>query len=658
MVQIQLDNKNLYTAWQKFVTEGRVDSDQVREVIMKSWYYCVNAGVDPYQKKVKELSEGQELQARLAENEELIKLSLPVMENLYQFVAGSGFTVTLADEEGVILNMIGDEDVTTSIARGNFVVGANWSETSAGTNSIGVALRFNKPIQIFSYEHFCICSHQSTCSAAPIHDTTGRIIGVLDMTGYYERVHSHTLGMVVAAVYGIEKQLESQEAWSRCRLEERYKHAVMESIADGILATDENGIITHINSSAARILQSEPEKILTKDILEFLGPFTFGRTRSEAVKNFTDHEVDIIIGDKKKKGIVSTRPIEGLSGGRRGTVVLINEIHRTRKLVQRMAGAEAKLTFADILGQSESFLATVRLAKTAASGYSNILLLGDSGTGKDVFAQAIHNASNCSNGPFVAINCGAIPRDLISSELFGYTEGAFTGAKRGGNPGKFELADGGTIFLDEIGEMPLELQTILLRVLEQKSVVRIGGQEVIPVNVRVIAATNRNLAKEVEVGNFRRDLFFRLNVISILLLSLREHREDVRVLGIHFIKKMNALLGKEVSHVAESVWGYLQGFDWPGNVRELYNVLERAMNVAQGHELTVDTLPAEIIKTCSRRVSQRSFDEMEKELISTLLEECQGNMSLVATKLGIARSTLYRKLQKYDLNHPVRQDKV
>ncbi|MCL4442129.1 MAG: sigma 54-interacting transcriptional regulator, partial [Firmicutes bacterium] len=212
-----------------------------------------------------------------------------------------------------------------------------------------------------------------------------------------------------------------------------------------------------------------------------------------------------------------------------------------------MVGARAKFTFDDLIGKNAAYLKTVQLAKTAANSSSNVLLLGESGTGKEVFAQAIHNAGCRANEPFIAINCAALPRDLIGSELFGYTEGAFTGAKKGGSPGKFELADGGTIFLDEIGEMPLEMQANLLRVLQEKTLVRIGGQQVIPVNVRVIAATNRNLMEEVEKKNFRSDLYYRLNVLTINMLPLRNRKDDILPLTSFFIEKINRRLGREVN---------------------------------------------------------------------------------------------------------------
>ncbi len=640
-----------HNTWKEFISHGKYQKGEVRDIILESWKLCVRLGVDPYQKKVPKVLAGKDLQKRIDDNQSLIQIALPVMENLHRFVSGSEFTIALCDQEGIILMSIGDRDITQSFAKGNFVVGADWSEAVSGTNAIGLAIKHGKAVQTTRYEHFTICGHPSTCSSAPIRDPAGKIIGILDMTGFFENAHLHTLGMVVAAAYGIEKQLESRTAWEQCNYSDRFKSAIMESISEGLLAIDSLGNITHINHFAAKILEQDPEQILGKNVSRFVRPAYSQQSTFDLSKTITDREADILIKGWKKKGMITIRAIgePDTENTNPRKVIVLNEIGRTKKLVQRMSGAESKLSFMDILGQDNQFLTTVNLAKTAASSFSNILLLGESGTGKDIFAQAIHNAGLCAEGPFVAINCGAMPRELINSELFGYTEGAFTGAKRGGNPGKFELADGGTIFLDEIGEMPLELQSMLLRVVEQKSVMRIGGKEVIPINVRIMAATNKNLALEVEKGNFRQDLYYRLNVITLSLIPLREHMDDITILAQHFIKRMNVALNKNVKEVDERTWVRLKNYQWPGNVRELYNVLERAMNVADGYILTPETLPIELSIDTSQRSTQGDFHQMEKQLIMETLSQHEGNITQAATALGWARSTLYRKIKKYKI---------
>lgn len=646
----QIFYANLRDSWKKFIEEQSINTGEVRQIIIGSWQNSVKKGINPFQKKVNRIITEKEIIFNENLNRDLIEISLSVMENLYKFVAGSGFIVTLTDNKGIILKIIGDQAVVNSMAKGNFIIGADWSEESAGTNAIGLAIKLDQPVQVISYEHFCICSHNSTCSGAPIHDTEGNIIGLLDMTGDYEKAHSHTLGMVVAAVHGIEYQLECKIAWAKYNSANNYMNAIVESISHGIMAVNEFGVITHANNYAIKVLQDNRDDIIGRDIKTYLKSTYFKENKKDRLC-LTDEEVDIISNGKIKKAIISTRKIEGLPCGEKGIVIIFNEINRTRKLVQRMSGLQAKLTFKDILGENENFLSTVSIAKNASYNLSNILLLGESGTGKDVFAQAIHNASQSSNGPFVAINCGAIPRELISSELFGYVDGAFTGAKRGGNPGKFEMADGGTIFLDEIGEMPLELQTILLRVIENKSIMRIGGRESIPVNVRIIAATNKDLTREVVRGNFRQDLYYRLNVISINLLPLRERKDDIPIFCQTFIHKMNHQLGKNVNEIEGAIYERFNEYDWPGNIRELYNILERAMNICQDSKLLVSFLPEEFI--CSHKVqnsvSHSSMEELEKELISNLMLDYDGNITSIANKLSIARTTLYRKLKKYDL---------
>jgi len=315
-----------------------------------------------------------------------------------------------------------------------------------------------------------------------------------------------------------------------------------------------------------------------------------------------------------------------------------------------MTGAKAKITFSDIIGQNLEFLETIRLARIASKSTSNVLLLGESGTGKDIFAQAIHNNSERKNGPYVVINCAAIPRDLIASELFGYDEGAFTGSRRGGNPGKFEIADGGTIFLDEIGEMPLELQTALLRIIENKEIMRVGGKKVRSVNVRILAATNKNLMEEASKGNFREDLYYRLNVFTIRIPPLRKRKDDIPLLLDRFVRDLSSAINKPVTKVQNDVVTALMEYSWPGNVRQLQNVLERAINIAPGNELTIDLLPEEIMRApkAVSYIQEDSFDlkDIERKMIENMIRS-HISKSEIAKKMNMSRSTLYRKLAQF-----------
>jgi PAS domain S-box-containing protein len=647
--------RKLKAAWYSFINGKKSGFQKLRPIVRESWERCRRAGVNPFQKVVPTVLAPEVLAARREKNREWLEIARPVMETLYRFVAGSGFVVAVADSEGYLLEVIGDKEVVQAIAKGNFIPGADWSELSAGTNSVGTTLIVNQPLQIFSYEHYCICSHRWTCSAAPIHDPDGNLIGVLDMTGSFEKVHPHTLGMVVAGADAIERQIAMKKAWRERDLANRIREALMESISEGILATDCNRRVIHMNQEAARLLGTKKERAVGLNIWEVLGGEGAGWEAILSGQKFiTDQEMDVATPRGTVKLTVTSRPIRGNDGQCEGVVMILNEITRARKLTQRMSGAVARLTFDDMVGEDPKFQECLRLARAAASSDSTVLLLGESGTGKDILAQAIHNASPRAKGPFIAINCGAIPRDLIGSELFGYTEGAFTGARKGGSPGKFELADGGTIFLDEIGDMPLELQTTLLRVLEQKVITRIGGSAVLPVNVRVIAATNRDLATEVERGNFRRDLYYRLNVVTIRLIPLRERQGDIELLLWHFLERLGKQMGKYIRSVDERIWPLVRAYSWPGNIRELQNVVERALHLADGPALRPEHLPEEIRSVQSNLQVQKELlpvPDYEKQIILKLLEENKGNLSRVANQLGIARTTLYRKMAKYGLSY-------
>jgi transcriptional regulator with PAS, ATPase and Fis domain len=327
-------------------------------------------------------------------------------------------------------------------------------------------------------------------------------------------------------------------------------------------------------------------------------------------------------------------------------------------MVNRVAGSKAAYTFHDILGSSPALKQCIKLAQNASRTNANVLILGESGTGKELFAQAIHNESSRCAGPFVAINCGALSRELIQSELFGYEGGAFTGAKKEGNPGRFELADGGTLFLDEIGELPLEVQANLLRVLQTWEVYRIGAKYAKPVDVRVLAATNKDLQRSVKEKTFRDDLFYRINIFSISLPALRDRPEDLRMLAETMLRRYSRPTPQRFQGFTEEVHTIFEQHSWPGNIRELENVVDRAVAVAETAWITRADLPTylqdrEAVPEAAaptgvdpRRYSLR---EMECEQLNRELCDTGGNLREVARRLGIARSTLYNKLKDHQI---------
>lgn len=640
-----------------------------KQIISKSHERCALAGITPNLIFSRKIISDKDLKNKLEKNKELISISLPFMNELYNFVKGSGFFLVLTDDEGCILNLIGDKEILEESSKFKMVPGAYMDEMSVGTNAMSIALSEKVPIQLSGEEHFIAAYHRWTCSAAPIKNQEGKIIGALNLTGYSKNVHSHTLGMVVAAVNAIEKMLELKSSNDALALANKNIENIFNSISVGLLTADLSGNIKIMNKIAADMFgykETEMKKIKIWDLIEdwnkildtvySKGSFVYEDVYVNALKNKLQYNLSVYPVYNSKMQIVEA-------------TYVFNEIKKGRKLAGRLLSSRAIYTFDKIVGKSQNFLKVIEYAKKISDSKSTIMLTGESGTGKEVFAQAIHNSSSRNDQPFIALNCGAIPRTLIESELFGYEEGAFTGAKRGGNAGKFELADEGTIFLDEIGEMPLEMQTRLLRVIEEGIITRIGGVNQIPVNVRIIAATNRELKEEVEKGNFRKDLFYRLNVLPVYLPPLRERRDDIPLLINYFMKKTSKHLNKRIVKITPDEMEMLKNYDWPGNIRELENVIELMINtelvsslgnnnkdvqknkipqVSRGAE---DNMTAQLDEN-NEKVNDEplELEYIEKIHIIKVLKIFNGNISLAANALSIGRNTLYRKIEKYNID--------
>jgi transcriptional regulator with PAS, ATPase and Fis domain len=458
--------------------------------------------------------------------------------------------------------------------------------------------------------------------------------------------------MVITAARAIENQLRVQKNSKELRLQNNYMLAIIDSIDSGVLAIDKNGIINQFNNQGRKILQWKGP-LEGNPLHEVFGNQLSIDSMMQPEFEFIDREVFIHAQNRAIQLISTVKPIFEASGKIQGFIIVFNEIKRIRKLFNAMAGTQARFTFNDIIGASPAIQEAKRLAMIAALSRSNVLLLGETGTGKELFAQAIHNHSKREGHPFLAINCGAIPRELLESELFGYAEGSFTGARRGGRPGKFELADGGTVFLDEIGDMSTDMQIKLLRVLQTGEVCRIGEHKSISVDVRIIAATNVRLKQEVDQKNFREDLFYRLNVFPINIPPLRERPDDITRLAKHILRRSSIISKKPDLQFTPEAERMLVHYEWPGNVRELENIVERAVNLVDGDKVAPSILG--ISSTGGGRVAVANIrgsrlEELEKQAILEILEELKYNLSRAAKTLGISRATLYNKIKKYNLS--------
>ena len=581
------DNPYPPVQWRILVPSYSIpDPETLQMEIRGSHERCRRMGVDPdtLQNPLQELLTAEELKIRLQQNKDFLNIAHSQIEELYQFVAGAGFAVNIADRDGYILDIIGDSPIVEKLHAGNCTPGFRWTEKDVGTSVISLSLARQIPVQINDDEHFCKRGHGHTCSASPVFDENDSLLGIIAMSGDADQVHPHTLGMVITAARAIENQLRIMKTSRELMLRNNSMNAIIESIDSGVLATDRKGVITQINKQGCKILQWD-ESLLGRPL-----PDVFG-IQKDWIRvildgaGYVDREIFVKTAKKSLHLLITAQPIFDSEDRVLGIIVIFHEINRIRRLVNEMAGSQARFTFEDILGTSREIQEAKKQAMLAAAGVSSVLLLGETGTGKELFAQAIHNQSERKNHPFVAINCGAIPRELIESELFGYVEGSFTGARKGGRPGKLELASGGTVFLDEIGDMPLDMQVKLLRVLQTGEVNRIGRHKAITVDLRIIAATHDDLKKEVERGNFREDLFYRLNVLPIHIPPLRTRQEDIILLARHSLNRCRAELNKaevEFSSDAEKVLGL---YHWPGNVRELENIVERAVNLVSDKQI-------------------------------------------------------------------------
>lgn len=453
---------------------------------------------------------------------------------------------------------------------------------------------------------------------------------------------------------------------------------IYNSISDGIMVLQKTLGVVMTNNALQEMLgknlktfQKHIESIFElRNNIYFEGLVQKGERFQNIEMNFTFLKMNM-------RFFVSGSVVNGGQGKANRVVLVFRPVEVVQNLVNRLSGARAMMKFDDIITKNAKMLDIIREAQVAADKNSTILIQGESGTGKEVFAQAIHNYSARSNGPFVAINCGVIPRELLGSELFGYEGGSFTGAKAGGNPGKFEFASGGTLFLDEIGDMPLEQQVALLRVVQDKSVMRIGSNTVIPVDVRIICATNKDLEQEVVNGNFRSDLYYRINVINLNIPPLRERPEDISLLFDSFLNRsINMYSAGDAFKIEKSVYDILKRYPWPGNVRELQNVVERSVNSCNSIMISERDLPRKI-----RAIPGNSFNdekhegrqgglfrfyedtpancikdmlekEERKELVNMMVKY-RGNITRVAKELGVARSTIYRKIKQYGMDKDI-----
>ncbi|GAB6173710.1 acetoin dehydrogenase operon transcriptional activator AcoR [Paradesulfitobacterium aromaticivorans] len=612
--------------WKKFIEGGNL-APNIPPLIRTSWQRSKEANIDPFLIKRHLTISRQDLVNYQKSNPVYLSLTDDIKTMINSMLEQLRATITLANSEGLILYLGGDKQGIEESDENGYIPGAIWTETSVGTTCIGISLRHKKPIVTQNYQHYCSAFHQYDGASYPIFTPTKELAGVVTINCYTGQLPAiATIAWLTASLLEVmirEADLKKDVSWHKY-----FSEYLFSEITRAGLLVDADDRIILANTIAKAGLGTTPMSISELENQWRHKINLNGNHRSFRFPINNDEEISINSDALGQKRILW---------------------FEKKQLTEKVFNDDSIDNFSGFLiGESKSFQDAVVIAKKAAASNVNVLLEGETGTGKEMFAQAIHFASTRNNGPLITVNCGAIPRELVVSELFGYEEGTFTGAKKHGNAGKFELADGGTLFLDEIGELPQDVQVTLLRVLQNREIVRLGGHKVIPIDVRMIAATNRDLLSEVRQGRFRMDLYYRLNVIKITLPSLRQRPEDIPVLWNRFLKDSCYRLKKNVPETTMAVQKILREYSWPGNIRELQNTAERVAVLVEGSILP-EHLPLEMAQNLKAPKAGTSLAILQRETILNTLALKNGNITQAAQVLGVSRPTLYRRLKEYKL---------
>ncbi|MFA6040693.1 MAG: sigma-54-dependent Fis family transcriptional regulator [Methylophilus sp.] len=625
---------NIESLRNEFLTKGYVQEGEVAEAIERSWRRCLVHGVDADAPRDIEVVTAQDLSIRQEQNQLLVNHAEPEMMTLSEQISHTNSLVILTDSDGVILRSMGDHHVNNEVQRASFLPGASWSEEHRGTNAIGTALVEQSAISVQGYEHFMAYHHALSCAAVQIFGAKNQLLATLDVSNDLRTPPQHTLALVKMAAQMIENRLFRASSQADIAIHFHARPEFIGTLWEGIAMFADDGSLQAINRS---------------------GQFQFNLNLNE--RNLLSHDVrfeqlfDMRMPELLKRIATQDRlifPIRLHNGAK--FFARVETAPQASYIGSAKTQSRAKAAGLDMLNSGDGQIAiAIKQVKQVLNRDIPILIQGETGVGKELFARAIHDASARQNKAWVAVNCAALPEGLIEAELFGYEEGAFTGAKRKGNIGRIEQADGGTLFLDEIGDMPLSLQARLLRVLQERTVTPLGSAKSKPVDFSLISATNQKLKEKVAAGEFRSDLYYRINGLSVSLPALRE-RADMDKL-IQLILQIEQVAHADITPQAMQV---LENHPWPGNIRQLHNVLRTAIALADGGAIAIEhftkdfmdelleCLPAEAGLQTN---TSPALKEVADDMVQRAMQQHNGNISAVARQLGVSRNTLYRKLK-------------
>jgi transcriptional regulator of acetoin/glycerol metabolism len=619
----------------------------IQSDLARSWERSWQAGLQPMGRMPgAPNASGAQLARELERQRELVAHARPVMEFLHEQTRDSDSMSILAGADGMLLHTLGDPQFVGRAERVALRLGAIWQEQFRGTNAIGTALADARAVVVHAEEHYLERNGFLTCAAVPIHDPKGRILGALDVSGDHRGYHRHTLGLVRSAARMIEHRLfdtrHDPRQWSGLRLRFHIQPEGIGTVAEGLLAITEDGQLAGANAAALELLDldwqhlthTRVDAVLAESLAQLMDWGLRTSSTPHVVHTRSGHAVWVRVEAGRLPHMA-----------RQGTVTDIREAIST----VQPADALAVLDTGDTVFQAGIARARKLMGKPIA-----ILLQGESGVGKEVFARAAHRSGPRGEQPFVAVNCAALPENLIEAELFGYKGGAFTGARREGAPGRIREAHGGTLFLDEIGDMPLPLQARLLRVLQERVVVPLGGGKPVAVDFCLVCATHRDLPTEMQAGRFREDLYYRLNGLTLRLPPLRERTDLYALLQ----RELQSLMPERAISVSPEVLKAMQAYRWPGNVRQLFNALRTACALVETNDdaISWEHLPDDLLLALRPHATATHSGSLEptvpapsnlrtlsRQTIERTVAECEGNLSEAARALGISRNTLYRR---------------
>ena len=649
------------SAWDAFM-DGNGEPEGVRDDILEAWERCKSAGVDPGVATLPQVS-ADDLKRRRTETQGLLDAVSPGLEALVKHLKDSRVLACLLDNQGCLLRAFGQPGPDIEIVTQHFLPGLLLREVLCGCTAFSMAAASGRLASCVGPEHYCVQFHEIAEVALPVRDESANPLGTLLLVGRAGQISVATLSLLGRSCLRLAKaQQQTRHLHDYAQVHAHILAGMMSTASNPVVLVGPKGYLRSISPAGIRMLQFDLSQDLNRPLDQvarfeppILGSLCTGREL---------HGVPVEVHAPARSFTVRVDafPLRDTAGGLLGTMLTFREDRPIGRQRRREGGQTARYTFQDLIGKSEHIARAKQMAGIAARTSVSVLLEGPSGTGKEMFAQAVHNGSDRRNGPFVSVNCAAIPAELIESELFGYEEGAFTGARRGGMIGKFEAASGGTIFLDEIGDMPLAVQAECLRVLENRSIVRVGQHDEIAVDIRVIAATNKRLVEEIEAGRFREDLYYRLGVFRITLRRLQESVSDIPTLVEDFIERYNHEMSRSVAGLGEGVLERFMSYEWPGNIRELKNAIEHAVTVDSDSVIGLDDLPDElreslllqsnVVDASDPLVDQkkgmerleRDLAEGARDLYLGALRQTGGNVKRAAAVVGVSRATFYRKM--------------